>query len=164
MRAALAAEFAALTGQLERLVSEEPVSEETKHTSETPRLPDSPLVMLADLLGLSPTERTILTLTAGAHGKDFFSREGTVVWLEQFGRNWAWLAGIALITADLALPIPGTVVMAALGYVYGPWLGGAIGAAGSILSGLLAYGICRRVGRASSSTPASARCRPTTSG
>ncbi|NNC89396.1 MAG: VTT domain-containing protein [Akkermansiaceae bacterium] len=76
-----------------------------------------------------------------------FSPEGAVERLERFGKSWAWLAGVALILADLLLPIPGSAVMAALGYVYGFWLGGAIGAGASILSGLVAYGLCRRLGR-----------------
>ena len=37
---------------------------------------------------------------------------------------WAWAAGIALIWADLVLPVPQTVVIAALGIIYGTVLGG----------------------------------------
>jgi uncharacterized membrane protein YdjX (TVP38/TMEM64 family) len=48
---------------------------------------------------------------------------------------------------DLLLPVPSTAVHSALGWVYGLLLGGAIGAAGSILSGLLAYSLCRALGR-----------------
>jgi uncharacterized membrane protein YdjX (TVP38/TMEM64 family) len=40
---------------------------------------------------------------------------------------WAWAVGIALIWADLVLPIPQSVVMAALGIVYGTVLGGLLG-------------------------------------
>ena len=58
-------------------------------------------------------------------------------------RRWAWLAGIGLLVADLLLPIPGTVVMSALGAVYGFWLGGLIAAAGSMLAGVLGYGVGR---------------------
>lgn len=58
-------------------------------------------------------------------------------------KGWAWLAGIALLVADLLLPIPGTVVMSALGAVYGVWLGGIIAAAGSMLAGMFGYGIGR---------------------
>lgn len=61
--------------------------------------------------------------------------------------SWAWVAGIALLVGDLVLPIPASGVMAALGIVYGPWLGGLIGAAGSFLSGSLGYLFCRRLGR-----------------
>jgi len=76
-----------------------------------------------------------------------FSQEGTAEWLEKFGKSWAWLAGIVLLIADLFLPIPGTMVISGLGFFYGFWLGGAIGAAGSTLAGLLAYELCRRLGR-----------------
>lgn len=47
---------------------------------------------------------------------------------------------------DLVLPIPGTAVMSALGMIYGSMIGGLIGTLGSILSGLLAYGLCRAFG------------------
>ncbi len=74
-----------------------------------------------------------------------FSAEGAVEWLRAFGA-WGWLAGIALLMSDLVLPIPSTVVMSALGFVYGPWWGGALAAGGSWLAGLLAYGLCRGLG------------------
>ena len=60
--------------------------------------------------------------------------------------GWAWAVALALFAADLVLPIPGTVVMAALGAVYGPFVGGALAAAGSTLSGLLGYGASRALG------------------
>jgi uncharacterized membrane protein YdjX (TVP38/TMEM64 family) len=68
-----------------------------------------------------------------------------VEWLRNFGA-WGWLAGIALLMTDLVLPIPSTVVMSALGFVYGPLVGGALAAAGSWLAGMLAYGLCRLLG------------------
>lgn len=58
-------------------------------------------------------------------------------------KGWAWLAGIGLLLADLLLPIPGTVVMSALGAVYGFWLGGVLAAVGSILAGMFGYGVGR---------------------
>ena len=61
--------------------------------------------------------------------------------------DWAWLVGIGLLVIDLFLPILGTVVMSALGLVYGWVLGGLISAIGSILSGLLAYGLSVKLGR-----------------
>ena len=75
-----------------------------------------------------------------------FTQEGAVDWLEQFGA-WAWAAGLLLLMGDLLLPIPGTAVMAALGLVYGPLGGGLIGGGGSFMSGSLAYGLCRALGR-----------------
>jgi uncharacterized membrane protein YdjX (TVP38/TMEM64 family) len=75
-----------------------------------------------------------------------FTATGAITWLNQYGR-WAWAAGIALLVADLVLPIPGTVIISALGYMYGPLVGGLFGATGSFLSGALAYGLCRRFGQ-----------------
>ena len=41
-----------------------------------------------------------------------------VLMLREYG-SWAWALGIALIWADLVLPIPQTAVIAALGIIYG---------------------------------------------
>ena len=46
--------------------------------------------------------------------------------LREYG-SWAWALGIALIWADLVLPIPQTVVIAAFGIPYGTLLGGVLG-------------------------------------
>ena len=73
------------------------------------------------------------------------------VWLEDYG-TWAWILGIFLLGADLILPIPSTAGMSALGLAYGALLGGLIGSIGSILSGCLAYGICRSLGRKAAAT------------
>lgn len=58
-------------------------------------------------------------------------------------KAWAWLLGIALLMADLLLPIPGTIVMSALGAVYGFWIGGLLSAIGSMLAGMSGYGVGR---------------------
>ena len=71
---------------------------------------------------------------------------GTLEWLKNQG-SWAWLVGIGLLCADILLPVPGTVVMSALGYMYGWMLGGVISAGGSFLSGMIAYTACRVAGR-----------------
>lgn len=47
--------------------------------------------------------------------------------------------GIALIWVDLVLPVPQTVVIAALGIIYGTVLGGLLGSVGLITGGLLGY-------------------------
>ena len=65
--------------------------------------------------------------------------------LRSYG-DWAWLAGIGLIISDLILPVPATTVIALLGMLYGPWLGGFIGGVGTLLAGLVAYGGCRLLG------------------
>lgn len=73
------------------------------------------------------------------------AEDGVAGWMRQFG-GWAWLAGIALIASDIALPIPSTAVMAAIGIIYGPILGGLISASGSVLAGATGYLVCRLIG------------------
>ena len=72
--------------------------------------------------------------------------EGAISWLSGYGR-YAWLVALGLLISDLVLPMPSTAVMAALGYLYGPVIGGMIGAFGTLLSGCLAYSICRSLGQ-----------------
>jgi uncharacterized membrane protein YdjX (TVP38/TMEM64 family) len=55
--------------------------------------------------------------------------------------SWAWALGIALLWADLLLPIPQTAVIAALGIIYGTLLGGLLGSLGLITGGLLGYAL-----------------------
>jgi len=97
----------------------------------------------------------ILLLLAGVIGPfliwgEWFDRvltiEGAQQWMESYGR-WAWAAGLALLVGDIVLPIPSTVVMSALGWMYGWFIGGLLAAGGSVLSGLVAYGACRWLGR-----------------
>lgn len=75
-----------------------------------------------------------------------FSLEGTRAWMAGHG-SWAWLAGILLLVSDILLPVPSTVVMSALGLVYGWLVGGLLASAGSFLAGLTAYLACRWLGR-----------------
>ncbi len=82
----------------------------------------------------------------GGHFERAMTLEGTVAKLRSTG-PWAWLVGIALLVLDLFLPILGTVVMSALGLIYGWVLGGLLASLGSIAAGLLAYGLCLRFGR-----------------
>jgi uncharacterized membrane protein YdjX (TVP38/TMEM64 family) len=63
-----------------------------------------------------------------------------VLTLRQY-EGWAWAVGIALIWADLVLPIPQTAVIAALGIIYGTLIGGLLGSLGLITGGLLGYGL-----------------------
>lgn len=72
------------------------------------------------------------------------SQQGAAGFMRQFG-DWAWLAGIGLIISDIALPVPASAVMVALGIIYGPLIGGAAAASGSILAGLVGYGVCRMI-------------------
>jgi uncharacterized membrane protein YdjX (TVP38/TMEM64 family) len=61
--------------------------------------------------------------------------------------SWAWALGIALIWADLVLPIPQTAVIAALGIIYGTVFGGLLGSVGLISSGVLGYALMRTSAR-----------------
>ena len=74
------------------------------------------------------------------------SLEGATAWIMQQG-DWAWAAGVGLLVSDIALPVPSTVVMSALGAVYGTLAGGLIASAGSVLAGVTAYGAARLAGR-----------------
>jgi uncharacterized membrane protein YdjX (TVP38/TMEM64 family) len=55
----------------------------------------------------------------------------------------AGLAGVVLLVLDLVLPVPGTVVMSALGFLYGTLLGAVLGFVGSFIAGMIGYGIGR---------------------
>jgi uncharacterized membrane protein YdjX (TVP38/TMEM64 family) len=63
-----------------------------------------------------------------------------VLTLRQY-ESWAWALGIALIWADVVLPVPQTSVIAALGVIYGTFVGALIGSLGLITGGLLGYGL-----------------------
>jgi len=76
---------------------------------------------------------------------DYFSGAEGLQRLQTYG-SWAWLVGIGLIVSDLVLPVPATAIITTLGMIYGPWAGGLIGAVGSLLAGLVAYGGCRLLG------------------
>ena len=81
----------------------------------------------------------------GGQLEAIFSLEGSKVWMEQYG-HWAWAVGLLLLLADLFLPLPATVIISALGILYGPWLGGLIGATGVTLAGSLAYHLSAALG------------------
>ena len=66
------------------------------------------------------------------------SLDGSRAWMAAYG-DWAWLAGVLLMVAD--------IVMSALGLMYGWLVGGLIAAAGSFLSGIVAYLMCSWLGR-----------------
>ena len=59
---------------------------------------------------------------------------------------WSAAVGIGLIVADLVIPLPSPAIMAAMGLIYGPVLGGAIASFGSFLAALLGYTLCRAIG------------------
>lgn len=84
-------------------------------------------------------------LVWGGSWEEQFTLAGSVNWLEGAG-PWAWAAGIALLAGDLILPVPGTVVISALGLIYGVMLGGTIAAVGLMTAGLFGYGLGRLFG------------------
>jgi uncharacterized membrane protein YdjX (TVP38/TMEM64 family) len=69
-----------------------------------------------------------------------------VLTLRQHG-TWAWAVGIALVCADLVLPVPQTAVIAALGIVYGVAIGGGLGTVALVGGGVLGYGLMRTSAR-----------------
>lgn len=73
------------------------------------------------------------------------SGEEAVARLRGYG-DWAWIVAIGLIVADLVLPIPATAVMAALGIIYGPVVGGVLSGVASFLAGAIAYMATRMMG------------------
>jgi uncharacterized membrane protein YdjX (TVP38/TMEM64 family) len=75
-----------------------------------------------------------------------FAGEKGVAWLRQYGA-WAGVFALALIISDLILPVPTPAVMAALGMLYGPLIGGLLASLGSLLAGLFAYWSCRLLGK-----------------
>ncbi|MCE9608708.1 MAG: VTT domain-containing protein [Chthoniobacter sp.] len=83
----------------------------------------------------------------GGQFTEWFTGESAIAWIRGWGA-WGWLAVIALLMADLFLPIPATAVMSAAGFVYGPLVGGLLSATGSFAAGLTGYGLCRGFGRA----------------
>jgi len=86
----------------------------------------------------------ILILTTwiiwGGRMEENFSLMGSVEWLRAAG-PWGGVAGILLLLGDLALPIPSTLVISALGYLYGIWLGGILASIGLIGAGVIGYGV-----------------------
>ncbi len=81
----------------------------------------------------------------GDRFESWFTGDAAIQWVQSWG-PWGGVAVIGLLVADLVLPLPGTGVISAAGYLYGAWIGGLLGAAGSFFSGLLAYGLCRSMG------------------
>ncbi len=69
----------------------------------------------------------------------------TIAKLESFG-SWAWLVGLALLVGDLLIPVPSTVIMSGLGYVYGVTLGGVLASLGALGSAVTGYTLCRWMG------------------
>jgi uncharacterized membrane protein YdjX (TVP38/TMEM64 family) len=82
----------------------------------------------------------VLSLVFSACGRIPTAQEAneTVLTLRHY-ESWAWALGIGLIWVDLVLPVPQTAVIAALGIIYGTFLGALLGSFGLITGGLLGY-------------------------
>lgn len=100
--------------------------------------------LLLWFIGLAALVIAVWAIWGGAW-EERFTLAGAVAWIEGAG-PWAWAAAIGLLAADLVLPVPGTVVMSALGLIYGTALGGLVAALGSIVAGLCGYGVGRLIG------------------
>jgi uncharacterized membrane protein YdjX (TVP38/TMEM64 family) len=109
--------------------------------------------------GRGPIEAGILSLALGACAIPTEERAGDAVVALGHYEGWAWAVGIALIWADLLLPVPQTAVIAALGIVYGTLIGGLLGSVGLITGGLLGYGLMRTAARRFAQRVAGARLR-----
>lgn len=86
----------------------------------------------------------------------WFTGDAALVWIREKG-PFGWLAVILLLISDLVLPVPGTAVMSAAGYLWGALVGGVIASTGSFCSGLFAYGLCRKFGRGAAEKLAGAK-------
>jgi uncharacterized membrane protein YdjX (TVP38/TMEM64 family) len=95
-------------------------------------------------LGLAALVLSVWLIWGGAW-ESRFTLEGSVLWIQGAGA-WAWAAGIGLLLGDLILPVPSTVVISALGFVYGTVLGGLIATVGLVSAGLAGYGVGRLCG------------------
>jgi len=82
----------------------------------------------------------VLTLVLSSWGRIPTSVQANdaVLTLRQY-ESWGWALGIALIWADVVLPVPQTAVIAALGILYGTFLGALLGSFALITGGLLGY-------------------------
>nr|WP_321402702.1 VTT domain-containing protein [uncultured Desulfobacter sp.] len=82
------------------------------------------------------------------------SQEKCIAWFSRT-KSFAWIMGIVLLVSDILLPVPATGIMAALGAVYGPWVGGVASVTGSVCAGLVGYGIAKFLGQKASAKIAS---------
>ena len=78
----------------------------------------------------------------GGHWAQWTDVNAVAAALGSHGISVGW-AGAILLVLDLLLPVPGTIVMSALGFVYGTIGGGLISLAGSLAAGMIGYGVGR---------------------
>lgn len=93
----------------------------------------------------------LLSLAAFWFGPQLWSLARDEAALEQAIVNLGWLGPVALVLINVLqiviAPIPGYVMQAAAGYLYGPFWGGVWGALGLVIGSMLAMGLARTFGR-----------------
>lgn len=93
---------------------------------------------------------SFLFLGSFAIGGEWFEKifdyQACVEWFAGV-KAYAWLIGIGTLIGDIFLPLPATGIMAALGNVYGFWIGFVSSFIGSFLAGLIGYFLARFAGR-----------------
>ena len=87
----------------------------------------------------------VLFLLVGDRFDYLAAGDSAVLALREY-EAWAWVAAVLLICADLVLPVPSSSVIAALGVIYGTFVGGLFGAAALLSAGGLGYGLLRALG------------------
>lgn len=78
----------------------------------------------------------------GGHWSSWTDVQVVVQSLQGYGISAAWV-GMLLLVLDLVLPVPGTIVMSALGFLYGILWGALFGFLGSFCAGMIGYGLGR---------------------
>ncbi len=81
----------------------------------------------------------------GAGMEESFSVAGSITRLREAG-PWGYAVGVILLLGDVVIPIPSTLVISAMGYLYGVWIGGFLASGGLMLAGMAGYGIGRLCG------------------
>lgn len=76
----------------------------------------------------------------------WFTGDAAIEWIRARGA-YGQIAVVLLLMSDLILPVPGTAVMSAAGYLWGTVMGALVSATGSFCAGLFAYWLCRQFGR-----------------
>ncbi len=76
----------------------------------------------------------------------YFASDEFAAWVLT-ARPYAWAIIMLLLIGDLFLPVPSAPVVAMSGVLYGTFWGGLVGAAGSIMAGLVAYWLARLAGK-----------------
>ncbi|MCO4761525.1 MAG: VTT domain-containing protein [Myxococcales bacterium] len=98
-------------------------------------------LLLIVLFTVSFTLATVLGLTDEAAARQ---------WLDRWANDRAVIAPlvVGLLAADLILPVPGSVVMTAAGWMLGPIWGALANFVGAMAGAMAGFALCRRYGQA----------------